>query len=174
MAVQKPADLIRFISNIPVLGDGTVPVNTMVENVDYVSPLYTPDFTLSMLARMCLDVLNTKSIDSSGTLLDPNTIVFQVLNSDLDTYAPDIYLLARTVVLEGFAMLYYAEQAPENLRYITKADIVRTKTNIQYITDYLSTELKYLAMIDVFRMTFISLGYLENQLEVIMVDKGVL
>lgn len=174
MTVQKPVDLIRFISNIPVLDDGTVPLNKMVDAVGYVSDMYTPDYTLSVLARMCLDVLNTKTIGTSGTLLDPNTIVYQVINSDLGTYAPDIYLLARTIVLEGFAILYYAEQAPENLRYVTKPDMVRTKTNIQYITDYLSSELKYLLMIDVFRTTFISFGYLENQIEVVMADRGVL
>jgi hypothetical protein len=173
MAIQKPIDLIRFITSLPVLNDGTVPVNTMVENVQFVSSLYTPEYSLSMLARMTLDVLNINGVEATASSLDPNTIVFQVKNSDLATYAPDIYLLAKMVVLEGFAILYYSETDPLSLRYISKKDIQRAKNNINYMVDYLGTELKYLLMIDSFRTTAISFGYLENQLDVIMNDMGV-
>ena len=174
MTLQKPIDLLRFIAGIPVLDDGTVPLNTLVENVSYQSDMYTPDYALSMLARMCLDLLATKEIEGSPLPISPDTIVFQVLNCDLGHQAPDIYLLSRMVVLEAFAILYYAEQAPEYLRYVSKKDILRVKTNIQYISDYLSSEKKYLLMINSFRTTFISFGYLENQIEVVMADRGVL
>lgn len=176
MAMQKPLDLVRFISNIPVLNDGTIPLNTMDgTNSGFTSTMFTPVYSLSALARMVQKVLNRgDEIELVNIDLDPSTIVYQVLNSDLASHAPDIYLLARAVVLESFSLLYSIEIGSANLQYVSSKDFDSLKENINYLADYLSSDKKYYGMIDSLRTMNISLGYIENQVGVIMNDKGVI
>jgi hypothetical protein len=175
-AIQQPEDLIRFISNIPVLSDGTIPLNTMSSsNVPYASTLYTPDFSLSILARQTQTVLNdgiTFTLDT--TPLNPTNIVSMALNSNLATESATTYLLLRATLLESFAFLYTIDYAPDKLRYASDTDIKRVKTNINYIADYLSTNSNFYMMIPPLRDMNISFGYIEYQIGVIMSDKGVL
>lgn len=173
MTIQKPVDLIRFISDIPVLNDGTIPINILDNTSTFTSEMYTPVYALSALARMTQDVLNSDKIELINADLDPNTIVYMAQNSDLASYAPDIYLLLRAVVLESFSLLYCIEEDIVKLQYISDKDFFNIKTNINYIADYFSTESKYYKMIDTLRNMNISFGYLENQVEVIMSERGV-
>ncbi|AIW03316.1 hypothetical protein CPT_Mater159 [Bacillus phage Mater] len=46
------SDLIRFISNVPVLTDGTIPTNTIETNASFASVLYDPTYSLSVVARL--------------------------------------------------------------------------------------------------------------------------
>lgn len=172
--IQKPADLLRFISNIPVLSDGTIPLNTMNDSVSTMPSVYTPTFTLSTLARMTQDILKNDEIEPVNTELNPKTIVSQALNSDLASYAPSIYLLLRAVILESFSLLYHIEQSSANLQYVSTRDINKIKENVNYIADFFGTEEKYYEMIEAMRDIHISYGYLQNQIDVIMRDKGVI
>lgn len=175
MVMQKPLDLIKFISNIPVLNDGTIPLNVIGDNsTGFTSDMYTPVYSLSALARMVQPTLDSEDIELINVDLDPETIVYQALNSDLSSYAPDIYLLLRAVVLESFALLYAIDIGSANLQYVSSKDFNNIRTNINYIADYFSTEKKYYSMIDTLRTMNISLGYIENQVQVIMTDKGVI
>jgi hypothetical protein len=173
MAVQKPLDLVRFISNVPVLNDGTIPLNTMDSNTPFVSTMYDPVFSISALARITQDVLSSGTIELVNTPLDPNTIVSLALNSDLASYAPDIYVLLRATILESFALIYHIEIGSANLRYVSPKDFQRARTNINYITDYFSTDQKYHHMIETLRNMNVAFGYIENQIDVILNDKGV-
>lgn len=173
MAIQKPLDLIRFISDIPVLSDGTIPVNRTDDVAQFVSDMYTPVYSLSALARITQGTLKSDKIEVVNVSLDANTIVSKVLNSDLASYAPDIYLLVRSIVLESFALLYHIEEESSNLQYVSARDIQKIKTNINYVADYFGTDPKYYSLIETMRVMNISLGYLENQVDVIMNDRGV-
>lgn len=173
MTIQKPSDLIRFISNIPILNDGTVPINSLESSELFVSDLYEPTYALSALARLTQRTLNSDKIEVVNTPLDSRTIVSKVLNSDLASYSPSIYLLVRVVVLEAFALLYHIEEESSNLQYVSKRDILRIKDNVNYLADYCGTESKYLSLIEPLRDVHLSLGYIENQIDVIMKDKGV-
>jgi hypothetical protein len=164
------ADLIRFISDIPVLNDGTLPLNSVTDD-QFKSTLYDPTYSLSTVARFVQDDLS--KLETSNDTLDKNTIVYKALNSDLASYAPDIYLLLRATVLESFAILYTTDTKPENLQYMSVKDIQRIKTNINYLGDYFSTETKYYGMIENMQEMNISFGYLENQIDVIMKERGV-
>jgi hypothetical protein len=175
MAVQKPLDLVRFVSNVPVLNDGTIPLNQMDgTNSGFTSNMYTPVWSLSALARMVQQDLNSDKIELVNIDLDPSTIVYQALNSDLSSFAPDIYLLLRAVVLESFALLYAIETGSTNLQYVSDKDFLNTKNNIGYIADYFSSQTKYYGLIDTLRIMRISFGYVENQVDVIMNDRGVI
>ncbi|WZK93583.1 hypothetical protein [Bacillus phage BvP] len=167
-----PADLIRFISTIPVLNDGTIPLNTIKTSGSFVSPLYDPTYSLSILARLTQSVLTSDKIEVDNSSLSEDTIVSMALNSDLSSYSPDIYLLLRAVVLESFSLLYNIEQQASNLQYVSTKDIQRAKTNLGYIADFMSTEPKYFRMIEKLRDMNISFGYMENQIDVIMVERG--
>lgn len=171
--IQQPSELIRFISGIPVLNDGTVPVNTLDSEAAFKSDLYTATYAVSSIARITQDVLNSDKIEVVDVQLEPGTIIKQALNSDLASYAPSIYLLVRMTVLESFALLYHIENDTENLQYVSTRDIKRIRENLNYIADYMGTEPKYYSMIEVLRHTNISFGYLQHQIDVIMNSKGV-
>ncbi|AID17883.1 hypothetical protein JBP901_gp171 [Bacillus phage JBP901] len=168
MTIRKPLDLVRFVSSVPVLPDGTIPLNEMGNAPQYVSTLYTPSFSVSALARLTLDDIKQNKVELINVPLDPRTIVAQVMDSDLATYNPRVYVLVCAVVLESFALLYSIEQTHTSLQYVTKKDILKIKQNINYISDYFGTERKYRKMIETLRDIDISIGYLENQVESIM------
>lgn len=170
---QQPADLVRFIRNIPVLTDGTVPLNALEAESQFHSELYEPTFALSTIARMTQDVLNSDKLEVVDAELNPSTIVSQALDSDLASFSPSIYMLTRMVTLESFALLYHIEQESENLRYVSTKDIQRSRENINYIADFLGAEPKYHQMIEVLRHMHISFGYLQHQIDVIMKSRGV-
>ncbi|AFQ96516.1 putative membrane protein [Bacillus phage vB_BceM_Bc431v3] len=165
MTIRKPLDLIRFVSSVPVLPDGTIPLNEMGTTVQYTSTLYTPSFSVSALARLTLEDIQRNKIELINVPLDPRTIVSQVMNSDLATYNPRVYVLVCAVVLESFALLYNLEERNTNIQYVTKKDILKMKQNVNYIADYFGTERKYRTMIETLRDIDISIGYLENQVE---------
>ena len=165
-------DLIRFISSVPVLGDGTIPMNTIDSEQPFVSTLYDPVYSLTVIARKVQELINSGKIEVVSDTVDPNTIVYKALNSDLASYAPDIYTLLRAIVLESFALLYMIDNASANLQYVSAKDIKRHRTNLNYIADYLSTEPKYYHMIENLRDMNIAFGYMENQIDVIMGERG--
>jgi hypothetical protein len=166
------ADLIRFVSNVPVLNDGTIPVNTIETNESFISDLYEPVYALSTVARMVQGEINSGKIEVVNDSLDSSTIVYKALNSDLASYAPNIYVLLRGVVLESFALLHTIETSPKNLQYVASQDILRVKGNLNYIADFFSTEPKYFHMVERLRDMNVSFGYLQNQIDVIMNERG--
>lgn len=168
MTIRKPLDLVRFVSSVPVLPDGTIPLNEMGNTTQFVSSLYTPSFSVSALARLTLDDIKQNKIELINVPLDPRTIVAQVMDSDLATYNPRVYVLVCSVVLESFSLLYSIEETRTSLQYVTKKDILKIKQNINYIADYFGTERKYRKMIETMRDIDISIGYLENQVESVM------
>lgn len=173
MTIQQPADLVRFISNLPVMGDGTVALNTISGGATFTSSLWTPVYSLSILARETIPSLTDGTLDIVSNSLDPNTIVAMALNSDLSTTMPNVSLLLRATVLEAYAFLYSVDYAPQNLKYVTAQDFVNIKTNIKYIADYFSSNSNYYSMIDQLRNMTVAFGYVENQIQVIINDKGV-
>jgi hypothetical protein len=167
------AELIRFITGVPVLNDGTIPINTIASNANFVSKLYTPTYALSTVARLVQPDLNNGTIETIDLALGKETLVYKALQSDLASYAPDIYLLLRSVVLESFAILHTVDNSPVNLQYMSSKDIIRIRTNINYLADYMGTEEKYFYIIEDLRNLNISFGYVENQIDVIRSDRGV-
>jgi hypothetical protein len=166
------ADLIRFVSNVPVLNDGTIPVNTIETTESFISDLFEPVYALSTVARMVQGEINSGKIEVVNDSLDFGTIVYKALNSDLASYAPNIYVLLRAAVLESFALLHTIETKPKNLQYVASQDILRVKENLNYIADFFSTEPKYFHMIERMRDMNVSFGYLQNQIDVIMNERG--
>jgi hypothetical protein len=173
MTVKQPLSLVRFISGIPVASDGTINLNSMDSDGSFISDLYTPSFSISVLARETLNLLDSDIIIPTSTDVDRGTITYKILNSDLASYAPDVYLLVRMVVLESFALIYHINEDRSKLRYVSKRDIVRVKGNISYLTDYMGTESKYHVFIESLRDMYISLGYMEHQIDGIMNNRGV-
>lgn len=171
MVQAKPATLVRFISTVTVLPDGTIPFNTMNEAPMYVSQLYKPVFSLSSVARLVLDQINQNLVPTVDIEIDPRTLVKQIMDSDLATYNPRMYTLVTSVVLESFAILYSIETESTNLQYLSQKDFQRIRENVNYIADYFSTVRRYRKIIESLRITHVSLGYLENQIDVILTDR---
>lgn len=171
MVQAKPATLVRFISTVTVLPDGTIPFNTMNEAPMYVSQLYKPVFSLSSVARLVLDQINQNLVPTVDIDIDPRTLVKQIMDSDLATYNPRMYTLVTSVVLESFAILYSIETESTNLQYLSQKDFQRIRENVNYIADYFSTVRRYRKIIESLRITHVSLGYLENQIDVILTDR---
>lgn len=170
--IQKPAELIRFISGIPIDNGGTVHPDQLKETETFESILYKQTFSVSIMSRMVLDEL-TKDVELLDMPVEKESFVGKVLRSDLQSYAPYMYLLARIVALECYSVVYCIDEDREKLRYISKRDILRIKENINYLADYMSTEEKYRGIIETLRDMYVSLGYLENQIDVIINDRRV-
>ncbi|AMQ66611.1 hypothetical protein BH753_gp129 [Bacillus phage Shbh1] len=171
MALEKPIELLRFISDIKVLEDGIVPIDTL-DHQPFVSELYTPNYSLSVLARITQSVLSKGDIEPTSHDLEPHTIVYKILHSDLADESPDVYLLMRLVVLESFALVYHIDEERKQLIYTSPRDIVIIRNNINYIGDYFSTVERFRPMIETLRDMSVALGYIENQIDVI-VHRGV-
>lgn len=171
--IQQPADLVRFISNVPIMSDGTIPQNVITGISTFTSSMFTPVYALSILARETLPTLTDGTVEAIQTPLDPNTIVYKALNSDLSIVMPSVYVLLRATVLEAFSFLYSIDYAPQNLKYVTAKDFANIKNNIKYIADYFSSDSRYYSLIGPLRDMTIAFGYVENQTQVIMNDKGV-
>src|SRR5690606_31527159 len=110
--MKHSSELIKFISNINILGGGEVPVDMVGEGEER-SSNYTPEFFVSSLARIMGDIIDVGGVETIDRPLEEETIVRKVLDSDLSLYAPDIYLLVRVVVLESFALLYHINNNTE-------------------------------------------------------------
>ncbi|MGV3163535.1 hypothetical protein, partial [Streptococcus hyovaginalis] len=76
------SDLIRFISGIPVLNDGTIPLNNITDDDAFESKLYKPTYALTVLSRITQNELNNGTIEVTNDALDSNTIVMKALNSN--------------------------------------------------------------------------------------------
>jgi hypothetical protein len=171
--IQQPADLVRFISNVPVMSDGTIPQNIIDGVATFHSNMFTPVYALSILSRETASILTDGTVEAVQTSLDPSTIVYMALNCDLSIVMPSVYTLLRATVLEAFSFLYSIDYAPQNLKYVTAQDFVNIKNNIKYIADYFSSDSRYYKLISPMRDMTIAFGYVENQTQVIMNDKGV-
>jgi hypothetical protein len=167
-----PNDLLRFVSTVPLLNDGTIPLNTIDSTNSFVSTLYDATPAVSVIARTVKKEIEDGNITATTEGLESNTVVYKALNSDLATYAPNIYTLLRSVALEAFSLLYTIDNSPRDLQYVSSADISRARNNLNYVTDYMSTEEKYYNLIEDLRTMNISFGYIENQIDVIMKDRS--
>lgn len=172
MALEKPLQLIRFISDIKVLEDGTVPLD-YIDSDPFVSELYEPTYSLSVLARITQSIINSGGIKPTSHELGENTIVHQAINTDLRDEAPEVYLLLKLTVLESFSLVYHIDESRKDLMYVSARDIRIMKNNISYITDYLGTRSKYHHMIETMRDMHVSLGYIEHQIGVIVNEREV-
>lgn len=173
MTIRQPYELIYLISNILVSSDGTLVRDELDSQAKFESDFYTPEFAVSVLARITQNLLNSdKIVVVVGTPTEKGTITRLLLDSDLATYAPDIYLLLRASLLETFSILYHIDYDRVGLRYINEKDLFRIKANLGYIADYMGTEEKYFSMIEHLRNMIISFGYMQYQIDVIVRDAG--
>lgn len=170
---EQPADLVRFIGQLSPLSDGTVPLNLWGDVQLFESELFDCDYTLSVLAQKVLDDIREESIIGVNTPLPEGSLIGKLLNSNLSSFEPNIYTLCRIVVLESFSLVYHINLGIYTLKYASKKDITRSKDNLNYLADYFGTVPEYYSLIDTLRTMYISFGYIENQLNVIMSDLNI-
>lgn len=170
--IQKPAELVRFISGIVIDSEGKVHLDQLDVIDKFESDLYSPAFAVSVMSRMVLDEIN-QTVELLDMPVEKDSFIGLVLSSDLQAYSPYMYLLAKIVSLECYSVVYCIDEDRNKLRYVTKKDIRRIKENINYLADYMGTEDKYFRMVESLRNMYIALGYVENQLDVIINDREV-
>ncbi|AMW62338.1 hypothetical protein AARONPHADGERS_116 [Bacillus phage AaronPhadgers] len=162
---SKPEVLVSFCSGVYPMENGVIPFNTMNDSPMFKSELYTPTFALSAVAMLVLKKIRAEQIATNTLDVDENTVVALTRSSDLSSTNPRMYTLIVSTVLEAFAILYTIESESSDISYLTRKDFMRVRENVNYITDYLSTERKYRHMIEAFRGFELSFGYMENQVE---------
>jgi len=165
---SKPEVLVTFCSGVYPMENGVIPFNTMNDTPMFKSEMYTPVFSLSAVAMLVLKKIRAEQISTNKLELDRNTVVDLTRNTDLASANPRMYTLIVSTVLEAFAILYTIESESPDISYITRKDFIRIRENVNYITDYLSTQRKYRHMIESFRGFEMSFGYMENQIESIL------
>lgn len=170
--IQKPAELVRFISGVNIDSEGTVHLDQLDVDDTFESELYSPTFSVSVMSRMVLDEIN-KTVELLDMPVEKDSFIGLVLASDLQDYSPYIYLLTKIVALECYSVVYCIDEDRNKLRYVTKKDVHRIKENINYLADYMGTEDKYYKVVESLRDMYIALGYVENQLDVIINDREV-
>lgn len=168
------ADLIRFITGIPIAEDGIVYDNGLDDLDIFKSEMYEPDFSVSALALITIEHINNKGINQVNVPIDKGTITYKVLNSNMADRARHEYLLLRIIILESFSLLYSIDHFPDKLRFVSLKDMRKIRNNISYLSDFMGTRPEYHHMIESLWDMNISLGYLEHQIDVIMDNKGVI
>lgn len=172
MAIEKPIDLIRFISGIRVMEDGTIPLNDLESDHEFESRWYKPTYSLSVLGRITQNDLTKGLIEPTDHELDKETIVYQAINSKLADLSPNVYLLLKITVLECFALVYHIDENRRPLTYVSDRDILLIKQNMNYIADYFSTQEDLHFMIESMNNMVIALGYIEHQINLITQEIG--
>lgn len=170
--MKQSSDLIGFISSFQISEDGTVPYNSMNDRVKFESTMYKPTYQVSILSLLMWKHIKQVGVPMDNSKLPYNCITNVAINSDLSQYAPDVYLLLQTIVLEAFSIGVNVREGIIKMDYISKSDIMRIKENCSYIMDYMGYEEKYVLMIECMRNIHLALGYLENQLDIVISRGG--
>lgn len=161
-------DLKKLITGVKISSDGRVPLDRVEDKIGFESEIYEPEYFVSYISVLTLRDIKRGRIEEEDEDLEDYTISQMVLDSDLDVYAPDIYVLLRISILDSFSIVYSIEEKRDNIQYLNHKDIQRLKNNLNYLADYLGSDENYYHMVRVLRRMHISLGYIEHQLDVIM------
>jgi hypothetical protein len=138
------------------------------EEDDYVSELYVPVYRVSVLSRMVHSLLLFDRFQEGEKPLQRNTLTYRVLDTTMATRHPNMYILFQAVVLELFSFTYVSREDTARLRFLTHIDIKRLKENIDYLADFCGEHKSYFHLISYLRSAKIAVGYIENQVNVIM------
>lgn len=97
-----------------------------------------------------------------------DSLIALVNSTDIQSNYPGVYELIRLVIYETWIISYINNSDASYLPYITKLDLKRDRRNINCLCDFLGYYRGYRFLVEYFRGLEISLGYMQNQLEIVL------
>ncbi|QIG60849.1 putative assembly chaperone [Listeria phage vB_Lino_VEfB7] len=167
MEVYQSSDLMRFITGLKVNPDNTIVVNILDQQSPFISRFYTPKLILSSLSVKLIPELQGVNIIQTNKALSKNTVTAKISASRLKIEAPYMYLIAQSIVMECFALIYSIEEKQDMLRYIEVGEVKQVRDNINYLADYLADKPEYSSIVTDLHDMEIAVGYIENQIPII-------
>ena len=87
-------------------------------------------------------------------------------------YYPGVFKVLDMCYLEIHSLLWHMENAPDLLRYISKADVERLRYNLRVIADWCGSNDEYYDFIIRLRKLDVDLGFIENKIQYIINEFG--
>lgn len=97
-----------------------------------------------------------------------DSIIMLVNSTDLKTRHPGVYKLINACLLEVYTCDYILEDDASYMQYLQSSDIALVRQNIRYLCDWLAQYRAYRFLVEYFRGLEVGLGYLENQITLIL------
>lgn len=164
MSINVSADLYRFIATLSVDGTGNIIENRLDREIAYISNSYTPNLSVSTLATSLAGSISLDTTDVYSNSSDSSSLLYLLLNSDVQTTAPAIYRYCQAVVLDIYSMVYAYESDNTLLTQINVEDIDNTINNCLYLNDYFSEDTNYAAIAKALTDVVVDLGVVKNYL----------
>ena len=132
---------------------------------DYETP-YSYNLLLSNLAYKFSSMI--KTMNPKIGVLNEDSIYYQVTNTSLPNKHYGIYTIIKGIYLETLAIDYANENDNTLFDSLSIEDVKRVRANTQYVCDWLGSYQEYRKLIEYFRVIDLSLGYLQNSLDVLL------
>lgn len=100
--------------------------------------------------------------------LDEDSLISQVLDTDLQTAHNGIFTLFQAVTLEMYTLEYILATDKNYIISLKKEDLHNLRTNLRFLSCWLADYRKYRFLIQYLREIDISIGYTENQINYIL------
>ena len=172
--MDYPIEYYNLLSSIQIdVVKHTLVMDEVAMNIDikdYETP-YEYNLLLSSLAYKFSSLI--KTFTPKLAMLDSESIYYQVVNTSLPNKHYGIYSLIKGIYLETLAINYANDKDNSLFDSLSIEDIKRVRNNIEYVCDWLGSYREYRKLIEYFRTADLSLGYIQNSLDVLLngVDK---
>lgn len=159
--------LLRFISSYEIAPNNELVLNTLDKEAEFVSRFYTPRLRVSELASQVLKDIEGEKIKPVNRDPAKDSFLEKVLKGDLKVEKPNLYQIAKIIMLEVFSVVYLVDNKPGYAQYLSEQDIRQARMNVKYFLDAISGEDKYLELVEHLHNFDISLGYIQGQIPVL-------
>ena len=162
-----PVPTYIFLTSIPVTADHNLDISSDSLLSEFPDKSNQPSLSVSPLAYTFLNnYVDTATPDYSGV---EGTIIYPILSSGIGANNHQvIYILMQAIGLESMALTYAYTYDHSLYEEISTRDIKRTRKNIRLLCDWLGSDSSYQYLVEWFRNVELSLGYLENQIDLLV------
>lgn len=159
--------LLRFISSYEIAPNNDLILNTLDREADFVSRFYTPRLRVSELASRVLRDIEGEQIRPVNRNPAKGSFLEKIIDNNLKVENPNLYQIAKIIMLEVFSVVYMVDHKPEYAEYLSESELRQARTNIKYFLDSISGQDKYLELVEHLHSFDISLGYIQGQIPVL-------
>ena len=158
-----PVQTYIFLTSIPVTAEHNLNITSADLLSEFPDKDNQPNLSISPLAYTFLNhYVDTATPDYSGV---EDTILYPILSSGIGANNHVvIYEIMQAIGLESMALTYAYTYDRTLYEEISTRDIKRTRKNIRILCDWLGSNDSYQYLVEWFRNVELSLGYLENQI----------
>lgn len=162
-----PVQTYIFLTSIPVTAEHKLNITSSDLLSEFPDSNNQPSLSISPLAYTFLNnYVDTATPDYSGV---EDTILYPILGSGIGANNHVvIYEIMQAIGLESMALTYAYTYDQTLYEEISTRDIKRTRKNIRLLCDWLGSNDTYQYLVEWFRNVELSLGYLENQIDLLV------